>query len=305
MLRVKKISFGYGNSPTVDSISFCVKKGDVLAIAGESGSGKSTILKLIYGELDLGAGSISWEGQNILGPQNKLIVGPEFMKYVSQEFELMTFTTVSESVGSHLSAFFPKKRSERTQELLEIVGLSEYKNRKVKLLSGGQKQRVSLAKALAKEPEILLLDEPFGHIDSFKKRVLRKQLFDYLKIKNISCVVATHDKEDVLAFADKMLFINNGKSLAYGRPKELFSNPEHSFVAAFFSEYSKIDNVIYYSHDIKIVPKSKLRAVVVKSYYKGSYFLIEAVHCSKTVFLEHPEWVRPDSEINIEFKMKA
>ena len=161
------------------------------------------------------------------------------------------------------------------------------------------------AKALAKEPEILLLDEPFGHIDSFKKRVLRKQLFDYLKIKNISCVVATHDKEDVLAFADKMLFINNGKSLAYGRPKELFSNPGHSFVAAFFSEYSKIDNVIYYSHDIKIVPKSKLRAVVVKSYYKGSYFLIEAVHCSKTVFLEHPEWVRPDSEINIEFKMKA
>ena len=305
MLRVKKISFGYGNSPTVDSISFCVKKGDVLAIAGESGSGKSTILKLIYGELDLGAGSISWEGQNILGPQNKLIVGPEFMKYVSQEFELMTFTTVSESVGSHLSAFFPKKRSERTQELLEIVGLSEYKNRKVKLLSGGQKQRVSLAKALAKEPEILLLDEPFGHIDSFKKRVLRKQLFDYLKIKNISCVVATHDKEDVLAFADKMLFINNGKSLAYGRPKELFNNPGHSFVAAFFSEYSKIDNVIYYSHDIKMVPKSKLRAVVVKSYYKGPCFLIEAVHCSKTIFLEHHKWVRPDSEINIEFKMKA
>ena len=305
MLRVKKISFGYGNSPTVDSISFCVKKGDVLAIAGESGSGKSTILKLIYGELDLGAGSVSWEGQSILGPQNKLIVGPEFMKYVSQEFELMTFTTVAESVGSHLSASFPKKRSERTQELLEIVGLSEYKNRKVKLLSGGQKQRVSLAKALAKEPEILLLDEPFGHIDSFKKRVLRKQLFDYLKIKNISCVVATHDKEDVLAFADKMLFINNGKSLAYGGPKELFSNPGHSFVAAFFSEYSKIDNVIYYSHDIKIVPKSKLRAVVVKSYYKGPCFLIEAVHCSKTIFLEHHKWVRPDSEINIEFKIKS
>ncbi len=305
MLRVKKISFGYGNSPTVDSISFSVKKGAVLAIAGESGSGKSTILKLIYGELDLSAGSISWEGQNILGPKNKLIVGPEFMKYVSQEFELMTFATVSESVGSHLSAFFPKKRSERIQELLEVVGLVEHKDRKVKLLSGGQKQRVSLAKALAKEPEVLLLDEPFGHIDSFKKRFLRKQLFAYLKIKNISCVIATHDKEDVLAFADNMLFINNGESLAFGSPKELFSNPSHSFVAAFFSEYSKIDDVIYYSHDIKIVTKSKLRAVVVKCYYKGPCFLIEAVYCSKTIFLEHPEWVRPDSEINIEFKKRA
>ena len=157
MLNVQNISFSYDNRVIIDDVSFTTKKGEVLAIVGESGSGKSTILKLIYGEKDLDNGLVSWCDKKILGPKDKLIVGSDFMKYVAQEFDLMPFTTVEENIGSYLSNFYPKKKKKRIIDLLSVVGLSEYLNTKVVKLSGGQKQRVAIAKALASQPEILLL----------------------------------------------------------------------------------------------------------------------------------------------------
>ena len=201
MLSVNNVFFSYDNSQTLSNISLNVKQGDYLSIVGESGSGKSTLLKLIYGEFDVDSGSISWNSTAVLGPKNKLVVGHEFMKYVSQEFDLMPYTTVGENIGTHLSSFYPKEKEKRIQKLLNVVELEAFRYTKVKHLSGGQKQRVALAKALAKQPEILLLDEPFSHIDNFKKQSLRKNLFHFLKAEKITCVVATHDKDDVLAFA--------------------------------------------------------------------------------------------------------
>ena len=152
MLSVKNISFAYANFLAIDAISFDVKEGEVLAILGESGSGKSTLLKLIYGVLDVDFGLISWKNQEILGPKNKLIAGPEFMKYVAQEFDLMPFTSVAENIGAHLSGFYPLEKKQRTDELLDVVGLSKFAAINVQFLSGGQKQRVALAKALARAP---------------------------------------------------------------------------------------------------------------------------------------------------------
>ncbi|WP_369409893.1 ABC transporter ATP-binding protein [Wocania arenilitoris] len=183
MLQVKNISFSYNKTPVLKSISFKVNPSEHFSIIGESGSGKSTLLKLLYGTYDLNKGQIFWKDKEILGPKHNLIVGPEYMKYVAQEFDLIPFITVAENIGEFLSNFYPEEKQERIDELLEVVQLKDFANTKVKLLSGGQKQRVALARAIAKQPEIILLDEPFSHIDNFKKQSLRRSLFKYLKEK--------------------------------------------------------------------------------------------------------------------------
>ena len=305
MLSVKNISFSYSEVLAIDAISFDVKEGEVLALLGESGSGKSTLLKLIYGGLDVDFGLISWKNQEILGPKNKLIAGAEFMKYVTQEFDLMPFTSVAENIGVHLSSFHPLEKKQRTDELLGVVGLSKFAAVNVKFLSGGQKQRVALAKALARAPEVILLDEPFSHIDSFKKRPLRRRIFKYLKSKKIACVVATHDKNDVLSFADNILVIQDGRALASAPPEVLFKNPQHPSVAAFFSEHSCVDGDIYYAHQIKLASKGPVKARVVKSYFKGGKFLIEAAYKGGALFFEHDVSIAPGSLVFLSLEKSA
>jgi ABC-type sulfate/molybdate transport systems ATPase subunit len=305
VLSVKNISFSYSEVLAIDAISFDVKEGEVLALLGESGSGKSTLLKLIYGVLDVDFGLISWKNQEILGPKNKLIAGLEFMKYVTQEFDLMPFTSVAENIGVHLSSFYPLEKKQRTDELLGVVGLSRFAAVNVQFLSGGQKQRVALAKALARAPEVILLDEPFSHIDSFKKRPLRRRIFKYLKSKKIACVVATHDKNDVLSFADNILVIQDGRALASAPPEVLFKNPQHPSVAAFFSEHSCVDGDIYYAHQIKLASKGPVKARVVKSYFKGGKFLVEAAYKGELLFFEHDISIAPGSLVFLSLDKSA
>ena len=276
MLSVTNVSFKYNDHVVLNEISARVNSGEFLAIVGESGSGKSTLLKLVFGQMDVGSGSISWKKQPILGPKNKLIIGHDFMKYVAQEFDLMPYTSVSENIGDHLSNFYPEEKKARIEELVKVVELNGFENTKVQFLSGGQKQRVALARAIAKRPEIILLDEPFSHIDNFKKQSLRRNLFEYLKENNIACVVATHDKNDVLSFADQMMVLHKGRVIISDCPSKVYSNPKYPLVAAFFGEYSTIDGDLYYAHQISLADESALKAVVKHSLYKGHYYLIEA-----------------------------
>lgn len=287
MLQVKNISFQYNKNPVLKNISFNIEQGENIAIIGESGSGKSTLLKLIHGEYDLNEGHIFWKNTEILGPAYNLVIGYDFMKYVSQEFDLMPFISVKENIGKHLSNFFPKDKEKRTQELLEVVELSAFAKTKVKLLSGGQKQRVALARALAKQPEILLLDEPFSHIDNFKKQSLRRSVFRYLKDNNITCIVATHDKDDVLGYADQMLVLDQNKIAAKDSPINLYNSPKNPLIAAFFGEFNTIDGKIIYAHQLKLVAHSDLKAVVKHSYFKGNFYLIEANYNSQTLFFQY------------------
>ncbi|APY10923.1 ABC transporter ATP-binding protein [Seonamhaeicola sp. S2-3] len=288
MLNVLNLSFSYNKTPILKNISFKVKVGEHLSIIGESGSGKSTLIKLLYGEYNLNKGRIFWKDTQILGPAYNLVVGYDFMKYVAQEFDLMPYTSVAENIGAFLSNFYPKEKQERVNELLEVVELTHLANTKVKLLSGGQKQRVALARAIAKQPEIILLDEPFSHIDNFKKQSLRRSLFKYLKEKNITCIVATHDKDDAISFSDKMIVINNKKIIASGTPEQLYNNPKTPLIASFFGEFNVIEPYgIIYANQIKVVKKSDLKATVKQSYYKGNFYLIEADFNGKNIFFEH------------------
>lgn len=303
MLYVNKLSFSYSKNLVLSNISFRVKAGEHLSIIGESGSGKSTLLKLLYGEYDLDEGSILWNDQPILGPKYNLVVGYDFMKYVAQEFDLMPFTTVAENIGKFLSNFYPESKQERIAELLEVVELSDFAQTKVKLLSGGQKQRVALARALAKQPEILLLDEPFSHIDNFKKQSLRRKIFGYLKSKNIACVVATHHKADVLGYADTMLVLDQCKMLAYATPEQLYRQPEHPLIASFFEEYTVLDTgQIIYANQFEVVEHSDYKVIVKQSYFKGKYFLIEGLLDDKLVFFEHTKALDIGSSVFLDLR---
>lgn len=300
MLQVKNITFSYQKTPVLKDLSFKVKPGDYLAIIGESGSGKSTLLKVLRGEYDLNKGHVFWKENEILGPKHNLVIGYDFIKYVAQEFELEPFISVAENIGQHLSNFYKEEKKERVAELLEIVELTAFAKTKVKTLSGGQKQRVALARALAKQPEIILLDEPFSHIDNFKKQNLRRNVFSYLKKQNISCIVATHDKDDVLGYADNMIVLNNNKIEAQNMPEQLYKKPQTPLVASFFGEFNIIDNNIVYAHQLKMVAQSALKVIVKNSYFKGHYYLIEADLDGEKVFFESSEKIIQNTEIYLE-----
>ena len=299
MLELKNISFTYITATVIEAVSFSVPKGQNIAIIGESGCGKSTLLKLIYGLYDLDAGTISYDGKPILGPKYNLIPGADFIKYLAQDFDLMPYITVEENVGKFLSNIYKDKKQARVQELLEMVEMTEYAQVKAKYLSGGQQQRVALARVLALEPEILLLDEPFSQIDSFRKNALRRNLFQYLKEKQITCIIATHDSTDALSFSDQTIVMQNGKVIAQNSPKELFQNPSNAYIASLFGEVNVLQlsqltsvapgadqTVLLYPHQLKVVTDGVLEVEVRQSYFKGSHYLVKAVVAQKVIFFD-------------------
>lgn len=306
MLQVKSISFSYLKEKTILNASFSLEKGKSLAIIGESGCGKSTLLKLVYGLYDLDEGTIFWNETEVLGPKYNLIPGMDFMKYLAQDFDLMPYITVAENVGKYLSNIDSDKKWNRVKELLEIVEMEDFFDIKAKYLSGGQMQRVAIARVLALEPEILLLDEPFSHIDNFRKNSLRRKLFAYLKEKQITCLVATHDSTDVLSFADEVLVMKNGEIIESGTPKTLYQNPKSKYIASLFGDVNelKIDGKqkYIYPHQFGIVDKSEIKVEVLNSYFRGSHYLIEAKLDNEILFFEHASEIKKGLQICLKIK---
>ena len=315
MLKVRDLSFAYEpETPVLEGVSFDLEPGAHLCVMGESGCGKSTLLKSLYGLFDLDGGEITWKGNKVLGPAFNLIPGMSFFKYVAQENDLMPFTTVADNISKYLSRIEMEESKRRTDELLEVIGMSEFADVKVKNLSGGQKQRVALARALALNPELLLLDEPFSQVDNFKKNTLRRTLFGYLRKQNIACIVATHDKEDALSFSDRMVVLKQGRLHVIGRPVDLFNNPPDKYVASLFDDVNEVkvgfERELFYPSQILIVEEPKIdqskgaslsKGTVLKSYFKGSHWLIEIKYDGQIIYVNHPNRLPYKKVIFLEF----
>lgn len=314
MLEAKNISFTYIENPVIENVSFTIAKGQNIAIIGESGCGKSTLLKLIYGLYDLDEGEIFYDHRPILGPKYNLIPGEDYIKYLAQDFDLMPYITVEENVGKFLSNIYKDQKQSRVNELLEMVEMTEFAKTKAKYLSGGQQQRVALARVLALEPEVLLLDEPFSQIDTFRKNALRRNLFQYLKKKQITCVIATHDGTDALSFSDETIVMQNGKIIAKNNSKSLFENPENHYVASLFGEVNMIPvhllkpsddlekMMLVYPFQLEIAENSTLEAIVKQSFYKGSYYLIKAVYENQILFFENDVALEKETKVSLVLK---
>jgi len=311
MLQVKTISFGYTDKKIINDINFTVAKGTNIAVLGESGCGKSTLLKLIYGLYDLDQGQIFWNGTEVTGPKFNLVPGMPFMKYLAQDFDLMPYVTVAENVGKFLSNFYPEQKKQRIDELLEIVEMTEFTNVKAQFLSGGQQQRVALARVLALEPEVLLLDEPFSHIDNFRKNALRRNLFAYLKSKGITVIIATHDSVDALSFSDETIVLRKGQIVDNGLSAAIYNNPRDKYVASLFGEVNELllsqlvftegedETILLYPHQLKVVENGLLKVTVKQSYFKGNHYLVKAVFDRKVIFFEHETELELNSEVTL------
>lgn len=289
-------------------ISLQLEQGTHLALMGESGCGKTTLLKYIYGLLEYSTGKVLWDGIALGGAQDHLVPGHTMMKYVPQEFDLMPFTTVYENVGEHISMQKDNRR-DRINMLLGVVDIVSLANRKVKTLSGGQKQRVAIARALAKEPQLLLLDEPFSHIDRFRRSDLRRRLFKYLRSKNISSIMATHDREDVLGFTEQLLVLKDGSSVAQGNTVDLYANPTDRYMGTLFDEVNELDqphtnqNNLYYPHQLEFLDKG-LSVTIKTSYFQGSHYLIECIDkAGKLYFLNSTKALPKDMQVSIAVRL--
>lgn len=293
MLQLKDIQFSYAQGKALHDINIELEQGTHVALIGESGCGKSTLLNLIYGLLQEESGSISFNELILNGANHHLVPGHPMMKYVPQEFDLMPFTTVYENVGEHLSIQIDDRAS-RIEELLHIVDMSNFKDRKVKTLSGGQKQRVAIAKALAQQPQVLLLDEPFSNIDNFRKNDLRRSLFSYLKKENITCLIATHDKDDVLPFTHETIIMRNGNITDHRKTLDCYKSPLNEYGGSLFNEVNVIpagwfDNkkeLICYPEQLEVSDKG-IEVTVINSYFKGNDYLIEANYKGQTLFFSN------------------
>ena len=288
MLEVKNISFAYqGQPPILQNISFKLPQGEHLALMGESGCGKSSLLKALYGLVDVQAGEVHFQQQRVWGPSRQLVPGFKAMKYLAQDFGLGPYHTVAENVGKFLSNLDLGYKKSRVMELLSLVGMERFAPLKALNLSGGEKQRVALAMALAQEPQLLLLDEPFSQVDHFRKHDLQRKLFSYLKAQNISCVVATHDGRDALAFADKTLIMRQGEVLLFGDTLAVYNQDTDFYTASLFGEVSKHNGKLLKPHQIRLTDISSWEATVQHYYFLGNQYLIESTSGEEKVFFYH------------------
>lgn len=226
--RLTKI---FGNHSVVDRVSLELSNGEFFVLLGTSGSGKSTILRLVAGLLQPDAGQILLHGRNVtnLPPQQR---GTGF---VFQNYSIFRHMSVAENVefGLKIRKIPPKERARRREQLLDMVGLAGLDKRYADQLSGGQLQRVALARALAYEPNVLLLDEPFGALDSRIRTQLRRSLKEIQQRLKVTTILVTHDQEEAFELADRIGVIDRGRILETGEPEALYSKPRSLFVATF------------------------------------------------------------------------
>ena len=229
------------------SLSFSVEKGELVTILGPSGSGKSTLLSLISGIESVDKGEIKIDGKDI----TKLPVSKRGISMVFQDFSLFPGMNTKKNIEYGMKEKNSKKKDQKTEELLNTIGLPGYGKRKVTTLSGGEAQRVALARAIASEPDILLLDEPLSALDAPLRKKLRGSIRAIHDAFSTTMLYVTHDREEAFAISDKILIMKDGKVEAFGTPEELYRNPPTLFTAFFTGDGTALPASLIYGDGIE------------------------------------------------------
>jgi sulfate/thiosulfate transport system ATP-binding protein len=241
----------FGDFQALDDVSIEVPDGSLTALLGPSGSGKSTLLRAIAGLETLDGGSVLIDGEDVSRkPTQKREVG-----FVFQHYAAFKHMTVYENVGFGLKIRKWKKQqiSDRVNELLRLVQLEGLADRYPSQLSGGQRQRMALARALAVEPQVLLLDEPFGALDAKVRKDLRTWLRNLHEEMNVTTIFVTHDQEEAMDVAGQLVVMNQGKVEQSGSADDLYENPANEFVMSFVGEVNRLGEDYVRPHDMEVV----------------------------------------------------
>lgn len=217
-------------------INLTLKEGETLGIVGKSGAGKSTLLKLIAGYVDIQKGEVFFEEQKVIGPTEKLIPGYEDLQLVQQDFALDLYHTIIENIEQKLLHLPFKEKNKFTEELLELLDLKHIQDLKAIQISGGEKQRLSIARALAAEPKILLLDEPFSNLDKHIFKKIAKYIQELQQIRGLGIILVTHDERDIFRFCQKVIYLKQGKIIRKSVPEDFYNKPKSREEALFFGE---------------------------------------------------------------------
>jgi ABC-type proline/glycine betaine transport system ATPase subunit len=233
VLKLENITKTYQENKVVDEISLEVKSGEILAIVGESGSGKTTLLNIISGNIKPDSGTLSIDNQEVDLYFNRLIKEFPNIKLVPQDYRLKPEHKIWENIDLALTQYTSEYRRERVAELMELCGITAVKDKKPREVSGGEQQRTAIARAIAEEPAVLLLDEPFSNLDSINKTHLRNQMSNIVKKEKIACLLVTHDLLDAFLVADKISIMRKGKLLITDSPKNILQDSENQYVINF------------------------------------------------------------------------
>jgi iron(III) transport system ATP-binding protein len=242
-LAVEGVSVHYPAVTALRDVSFTVAPGEVVCLLGPSGSGKSTLLRLVAGVERPTAGRIVIDGLEVAGP--RAFVAPErrAVGMVFQDYALFPHLTVTENVAFGLKGYSKTDAAARAAAMLARVGLTRYARSYPHMLSGGERQRVALARALAPSPRILLMDEPFSSLDGRLRDHVRQETMDILRETRTTTIVVTHEPDEALRIADRIVLLREGTLEQVGTPQELYARPATMFAARFFSDVNELPGI--------------------------------------------------------------
>lgn len=263
-VELKNINKNFGDYKASDNVNFGVEKGKLIGLLGPSGSGKTTILRMIAGLEIPDSGDIIIDGVRV----NDLAASKRGIGFVFQNYALFRYMTVYDNIafGLRVQKADKKKIDERVRELIKLIGLEGLEKRYPSQLSGGQRQRVAFARALAPNPQLLLLDEPFAAIDAKVRKELRSWLREMIEKLGVTSIFVTHDQDEAIEVADEIIITNKGRIEQTGTPIEIYHNPKTAFTASFFGETTFVDDYSKFHNfeHIENVEKAIVRPEFVK-----------------------------------------
>jgi sulfate/thiosulfate transport system ATP-binding protein len=275
-IDVESISKQFGDFRALDDITLEVPNGSLTALLGPSGSGKSTLLRIIAGLETPDQGTVLIDGNDVTHarPQDRAI------GFVFQHYAPFAHMTVRDNVGFGLRIRKRPKTEvrERVDELLSLVGLTKWAGQRPHQLSGGQRQRMALARALAVEPRVLLLDEPFGALDATVRAELREWLRRLHDDRGVTTVLVTHDQEEAMEVADRIAVMNTGTIEQVGSPREVYDRPASDFVMSFVGPVSTVGGRLVRPHDMTVslvATEGAIEAMVARVVHLGFEVRVE------------------------------